>query len=306
MDVLSDAITVMRTGRPHAGRHPRVGRWGIRFPDSGGIGFHSVLRGSVWLYPPDGAEPFRLDPGDLALLPHGRGYGLADAPDAELRPARMDPDGRLRPQPTPADPDDPDASRTLCGAYLLNQARPHPLIAELPPVLRLTTAGGRHPALRAVIELLDAELTDRQPGADAAVQSLLDTLLLYTLRAWFAEQSARTTTGWATALQDRAIAAALGAIHADPAHPWTVEELGALAGLSRAAFARRFTALVGQPPLAYLTWWRMTTAGRLLRESDAPLRSVAQQTGYLSEFAFAKAFKREYALPPGRYRDRTA
>ncbi|MDG4863395.1 helix-turn-helix transcriptional regulator, partial [Streptomyces sp. T-3] len=89
-----------------------------------------------------------------------------------------------------------------------------------------------------------------------------------------------------------------------PARPWTVEDLGARAGLSRAAFARRFTALVGQPPLAYLTWWRMTTAGRLLREADAPLRTVAEQAGYTSEFAFAKAFKREYGMAPGQYRKR--
>jgi AraC-like DNA-binding protein len=85
-----------------------------------------------------------------------------------------------------------------------------------------------------------------------------------------------------------------------------VEELGAHGGLSRAAFSRRFTALVGRPPLTYLTWWRMTTAGRLLREDDLPLRLVAQRTGYTSEFAFAKAFKREYGVAPGQYRRQAA
>jgi AraC-like DNA-binding protein len=108
----------------------------------------------------------------------------------------------------------------------------------------------------------------------------------------------------AAALRDRGITAALQAIHGDPAGPWTVEELGRRAGLSRAAFARRFTMLVGQPPLAYLTWWRMTTAGRLLREDDVPLRTVAHRAGYASEFAFAKAFKREYGMAPGQYRRR--
>jgi AraC-like DNA-binding protein len=85
-----------------------------------------------------------------------------------------------------------------------------------------------------------------------------------------------------------------------------VAGLGAAGGLSRAAFARRFAALVGEPPLTYLTWWRMTTAGRLLRDDDLSLRQVAQRTGYASEFAFAKAFKREYGVAPGRYRRRTA
>jgi AraC-like DNA-binding protein len=78
--------------------------------------------------------------------------------------------------------------------------------------------------------------------------------------------------------------------------------LGKVAGLSRAAFAKRFTTLVGRPPLAYLTWWRLTTAARLLRNEDAPLATIAKQVGYASEYAFANAFKREFAIAPGRYR----
>jgi transcriptional regulator GlxA family with amidase domain len=93
-------------------------------------------------------------------------------------------------------------------------------------------------------------------------------------------------------------------MHDDPSAPWTVQSLAALSGLSRAPFARRFTALIGEPPLTYLTRWRMTTAARLLRLSDAPLSAVAGKAGYGSEFAFAKAFKREYGLAPGRYRRR--
>jgi AraC-like DNA-binding protein len=94
----------------------------------------------------------------------------------------------------------------------------------------------------------------------------------------------------------------MGAMHGDPARPWTVGELAARTGLSRSAFARRFTALVGRPPLTYLGWWRMTMAAKRLRESDAPLSVVAKQIGYTSEFAFANAFKREYGIAPGRYR----
>jgi AraC-like DNA-binding protein len=108
------------------------------------------------------------------------------------------------------------------------------------------------------------------------------------------------------ALTDPAIAAALTAIHDAPDRPWTVAELGARAGLSRAAFANRFTALVGQPPLTYLTWWRMTIAARLLRRSGTPLRVVARRAGYSSDVAFAAAFKREYGITPGRYRTMNA
>lgn len=109
-------------------------------------------------------------------------------------------------------------------------------------------------------------------------------------------------TGWGAALRNPAISAALLALHRDPAHPWTVKTLADQAGLSRAAFAHRFTTLIGQPPLGYLTWWRLTLAARLLCESDAPLSEVAAQVGYGSEFSFANAFKRAYGTAPGRYR----
>jgi transcriptional regulator GlxA family with amidase domain len=134
------------------------------------------------------------------------------------------------------------------------------------------------------------------------VPALLDTLLLYILRAWYDEQAHRAPSGWAAALADPSISVSLRNIHEDPAHPWTVEELAGRAGLSRAAFAKRFVQLIGRSPLAYLTWWRMTTAARALRETDAPLAAVATRAGYTSEFAFAKAFKREFGIAPGGYR----
>ncbi len=120
------------------------------------------------------------------------------------------------------------------------------------------------------------------------------------LRAWLHETAG--AAGWSGALADPVTARALAAIHGDPARAWTVEQLGAAAGLSRAAFARRFTSLVGEPPLTYLTRWRMTTAAQLLRESDRPVAQVAAAVGYGSAFAFSKAFRREYATTPGGYR----
>jgi AraC-like DNA-binding protein len=206
-------------------------------------------------------------------------------------------DGQSRQLGTPA------TTVTLCGAYQLGPARAHPLLTGLPQIVHLPARLGKRPELRAAVDLLGSELDQRRPGADAVIPALLDTLLLYILRAWFDEQSARgAATGWAAALRDPAIATALDSIHRDPAAPWTVERLGAQAGLSRAAFARRFTAMAGRPPLTYLTWWRLTIAARILRDSDAPLSTVAKQAGYGSEFAFAAAFKRQYGAPPGKYR----
>jgi AraC-like DNA-binding protein len=99
-------------------------------------------------------------------------------------------------------------------------------------------------------------------------------------------------------------AAALYVVHRDPAHPWTVPELSEIAGVSRATLARRFTATVGEAPLTYVTRWRMLTAARLLRDTDISLAAIARRVGYASEFAFAKAFKREYGSAPGQYRRR--
>ncbi len=301
MDVLSDAIAAMRTGRPHSSRTVRFSPWGFRFPPSRGAGFHVVLQGTAWLLPPDGAAPVRLGPGDVVFLAHGTGHGLADHPDTPLVDASPAPDGSW---PTSPDrgPVGADETLLLCGAYQLSRARAHPLLTELPPYVHLPARVGAHPRLRAAVDLLGAELAEPQPGSDAVVPALLDTLLLYLLRTWWLAECADRTTGWSAALGDPAVAGALRALHDDPARSWTVQELGTLSGLSRAAFARRFTALVGRSPLAYLTWWRMTTAGRLLRTDDLPLRAVAQRSGYSSEFAFAKAFKREYGVAPGQYR----
>ncbi|MET9017185.1 AraC family transcriptional regulator [Streptomyces olivaceoviridis] len=301
MDVLSDVVAAMRTGRPHSARRYQYAPWGQRWADSDEAGFHVVLRGSAWLIPRDG-EPVALAPGDVVFLAHGQGHALVSGLDVAPREMRRLPDGTWSGPPGEPREGCPDTV-TLCGTYRLDRDRAHRLLAELPEVVHLPARVGGHRSLRAAVELLGMELEEGRPGTDAIVTSLLDTLLLYILRAWWeSERAAGRARGWSAALADPAVAAALRAIHGDPARPWTVAELGATGGLSRAAFARRFTGLVGEPPLTYLTWWRMTTAGRLLRHDDLSLREVAARTGYTSEFAFAKAFKREHGMAPGRYR----
>jgi AraC-like DNA-binding protein len=179
----------------------------------------------------------------------------------------------------------------------------HPFLRALPEVIHIPARPGRHPALRAAVDLLGADLTDARPGADAALPALLDLLLVYLLRAWLDEEASRRSgSGWCAALTDPAVAAALNHIHRQPARPWTVQELGNEVGMSRTAFARRFTSFVGQSPMAYLAWWRLSTAARILRDGDAPLATVAQQVGYTSEFAFSNAFKRTFGVAPGRFR----
>ncbi|WP_395110787.1 AraC family transcriptional regulator [Actinomadura sp. SCN-SB] len=294
MDVLSDVIASARTGRPHSSRTVRRAPWGSWFHASSGAGFHVMLAGTGWLIPEEG-DPVPLGVGDVVFASRGAAHGLADSPSTPLRPAAPVALDRI----APAEDDGDVSAVMLCGAYRLDGARPHPLLKELPDIIHLPAGLGRRAPLRAAVELLGAEMASPGPGSDALVPALLDSLLLYILRAWYEEHPDQ---GWARVLGDPAVNAALRALHDDPARPWTVRDLGREAGLSRAAFARRFTALVGRPPLAYLTWWRLTLAARLLCEGDAPLASIAQRVGYASEYAFATAFKREYGIAPGRYR----
>lgn len=305
MDILTEALSSMRTGRPSSVRTNGRAPWGLRLPRVAGAGFHVVLHGSCWLIPLGATaplEPIALGPGDVIFMRDGFDHILADDPGTpaeEERPEQYSPGSPLG---TVSIGGDGPATSLLCGHYRLDQGRPHPLVRQLPEVIHFATRHGRHFELCSAVKLLRAELENQRIGSAGIVPALIDSLLLYILRAWLEEQPPATAKGWAAALGDSAVAPALTAIHQDPAAPWTVESLAARAGLSRAAFARRFTALVGEPPMAYLTRWRMTTAAKLLRESGAPLTTVAARTGYGSEYALAKAFKREYGQAPGRYR----
>ncbi|MFV2197223.1 AraC family transcriptional regulator [Nocardiopsis sp. LOL_012] len=326
MDVLSDVVGTIRSGQPRATRVEWHSPWGMRFPGLSGAGFQVVLQGSCWLRI-ERVEPLRLNVGDVVFLPHGHEYVLSDRPETpvddmtcgaalepQAPPTCPGPVGEFvcdsegaRPRPrfgsaSVGSPDgDPPSCTTVGGAYRTYAARPHPMLAELPRVVHLPAQVGRHQELTTAVGLLGLELDGPRHGGDTVVPALLEVLLMYILRAYL-EGQPESACGWAGALSDPAVSAAVGAVHEDPAHPWTVAELGERAGLSRAAFSRRFTALVGRPPLAYVTWWRLTRARALLGESDAPISAIAARVGYGSQFAFANAFKREFGLSPGRYR----
>lgn len=285
MDILSDAVAVMRVGVPHANRTVQHAPWRTHFPATGNAaGFHVVLHGSCWLVP-DGGDAVQLQVGDVAFMPRARGHAITDSPERHG-----------------ASTGDGTQTVLLCGAYYLDESLTHPALAELPDVVHLPARIGHHDPLRAAIDLLGHEVdADHDSGA---VAPLLEILLLFMLRAWHDTHPA--DTGWVAALRDPALHTALHAIHTEPATAWTVQSLAARAGLSRSVFAQRFTTTLGTGPLSYLTWWRMTRAARLLRENDALLRVIAEKSGYSSEYAFAKAFKREFGVSPGRFRTGSA
>ncbi|WP_406209022.1 AraC family transcriptional regulator [Kitasatospora sp. NBC_01560] len=342
MDVVSDAIAAVRIGRPTTNRLRVAGSWCTRIPGYAGAGFHVVLEGGCWLLPDGGpplslgaGDAVLLPHGTghvLASAPLERAEAArAVSIDLLLGPGRPVPTAS-RPVVTAADAPavggaaaaagGPRAggaavdggaaggpvAELLCGKYRVEHTRTHPLMRELPDVVHLPNRVGEHPELRSAVDLLGRELAADRAGAALAVPSLVDLLLVYLVRAWLSrEPDAAPGPGpgggrWPAALNDPVVAAALRAVHEDPAGAWNADLLAARAGVSRATLARRFTALVGRPPMAYLTWWRMTRAATLLQETDDPLEAIARRVGYSTPYALSHAFSRLFGTTPGRYR----
>ncbi|MBF9066958.1 AraC family transcriptional regulator [Streptacidiphilus fuscans] len=304
MDVVSDAIAAARVGQPSSNRVRVGGSWCARLAPYDGAGFHVVLKGDCWLLPDGGGAPISLRTGDTVLLPHGTGHVLADSPADAAAVSHAVPFESWREQAEAVEPPgDAAPVELLCGKYRLDRSRAHPLMTELPKVVHLPHRVGSHAELRAAVELLGSELDARRPGSCIAVPSLLDLLLVYMIRSWMDEG---VTGAWPGVLNDPVTTTALRALHTDPAAAWTNERLAIEAGVSRPTLARRFTGLVGRPPMAYLTWWRLTLAATMLRDTTEPLATIARRVGYGTPYALSHAFKREFGTTPGHYRARTA
>jgi AraC-like DNA-binding protein len=302
MDVLSDVLAVLRTGRPFAARFSLTAPFSDqRRSHANGFGVQIMVRGNAFVTTADG-DVIEVAEGDVLVVPRGSSHTIVS--DSLSTPTGPECNGSGPAGLILRSPADPAATHVMvCLAYAMAPGRTHPLLAAMPDFTHIPADPIARPELAGATAMLENELRAERGGGDTLVPALLDAVLMYLLRA-ILEGNARHCgfDGWAAALADRSIGAALQAIHAEPSRQWSVSSLGDVAGLSRSAFSRRFTELVGQPPLAYLTSWRLTLAARLLADTDAPLASVARQVGYASEFAFAAAFKRDFGQPPGRFR----
>jgi AraC-like DNA-binding protein len=188
------------------------------------------------------------------------------------------------------------ATRSVICAYEGRSEVSARLLDALPTVLVLRTDEWETP----LVDLLAAEAGNDGPGQEAYLDRLLDLLLIAVLRTWFDRDENAPT--WWHAEHDPVVGPALKLIYNNPAHPWTVANLAAAVGSSRAVFASRFTEQVGEPPIAFLTSWRLALAADLLRSSQATIAAVARQVGYSTPFALSSAFKRAYGVSPNTYR----
>jgi AraC-like DNA-binding protein len=268
--------------------------WGLRLGGSIRLAVHAVIRGRAWLWLDDPTSAVELRPGEITLVRGGSAHHIAHEPGADC----LEPDAfrRQRSQSAPADP---TATVFLCGAYQFSGDVASGLLDALPPVLTLSSAIDE--PLRDVISLLSRELMTVEPGQQTVLDRLLDVLLVLALRSDF--RQSETAPRWYRASTDPRLRAALQVMHEDTGHPWTVSELAAISGLSRAAFARAFRDTLGQAPMQYLTDWRMTLARDHLRTSKLGLASIATAVGYSSPYAFAAAFRRHHGIPPGAWRE---
>jgi AraC-like DNA-binding protein len=306
-DVLTQVLDAVHLGSALSARTVLGAPWGLHFGELTGhrAGFHVVVSGTCWATVDRTGERVALSAGDVVVFPHGTAHTLGDEPGTpgfefgELV-AGLAPGERVS---LPSG--DGAITTLLCGSYSFAADGTNPLLRGLPQLLHVPADDTRGGALEAAVRLLAAEADGLDSGSALVVDRLVDLLFVYALRTWLSRHGDATARSWFGALQDPVVGPAMRAVHDNPAHAWTVEALAQRSGLSRAPFARRFRQAIGEPPLAYVTRWRMTIAADLL-EHGGLIAQVAHQVGYDNEFAFAKAFKRVRGIAPGQHRRRYA
>ncbi|QSQ20834.1 AraC family transcriptional regulator [Pyxidicoccus parkwayensis] len=302
MDVLANVLGVTQLGNTMLCQSELLSPWGLDIEANTKTAVHLVQRGVCWLRLEGEREPMRLVPGDVVLVGSGVRHFMTDDPGSQVEPWEQALEKmKLRIASLPQNAS-ADTTVLLCAAYEFEQHGQHPLLALLPKLIRLnvdyTEESGQFQAL---VRLLAHESGRKLPGSEIVIPRLVDSLFVYIVRAWMASQPVGAG-GWFGALRDPQIGRALSLIHENPEQPWTVESLAARVALSRAAFARRFVELVGEPPLKYLTRWRMSLAAKILKTTTESVDVVAARVGYDSPTGFGKAFQRYLRVAPGRYR----
>ncbi|MFP5019356.1 AraC family transcriptional regulator [Pseudonocardia phyllosphaerae] len=304
-DPLGEALHVLRMSGVFYCRSELSEPWGMTLPATPGcLWFHVVTSGGGRLDGPGGDdEPLR--PGELVVVPHGSGHVLRSGPGVLTPDIRSIPhpmlDGRyalLR------HGGDGPVTRMVCGAVRFSHPAARDLVDRLPPLIRVEPSPLAD-RVQDTLRLLAAEVEGGGPGSDAVITRLADVLVIQAVRTRL-ERDATARTGWLGALADDRIGRALAAVHREPERDWTVASLAAVAAMSRSAFAARFTELVGEPAMGYVTRWRMQAAVDVLSVGDATVAEAARRFGYRSEAAFVRAFARVVGESPGQVRRRAA
>lgn len=298
MDVLGSVLRELRFESTEY-RLLRLGApFRVSFSEPGLRGVHVVVQGECEVRV-DGGRNLSLSAGELVLFPRGDAHDLCSA-DGSRQPAQSGVALALATAPGQEVRGGGSGVETvlLCGAFFVTR-HDHPALAAMPRVVHVSEGQGGQHWLAPYVNALESEVRHCGPGSAVVTARLSDALVARALRY---EAEVADEPGLLHGLADPYVAPVLAAMHDDPARPWTVASLAAVAGLSRAAFAARFRERVGMTPGEYLLSLRMARASMLLRDERSTLATVAAQIGYGSEAAFSAAFKRYAGIAPGAYR----
>lgn len=284
--------------------------WGMLVPKSNAAQFHVIRQGRCYLNMPDGeSESIYLQSGDLVVLTHGPRHELADAaatptlPIDDILKSVNQIEASCHTQFSYGG--EGAITELICGYFEFETGHIHPLLSVLPPIILIRGEGGRAmPWLEVILDLLVNEISIRKPGAETVINRLTETMLIQALRVYLSSEN-QAEASWLSGLSDPQIGASLGIIHRQPNSNWTIETLAAAVGMSRSGFAERFKTLTGEPPMQYLTRWRMELAAVHLRQGHLSLSQIAEKVGYQAEPAFSRVFKKLWGTSPGAYRRNT-
>ena len=303
-DPLGEALHVFRLSGTFYSRCEFTSPWAVALPPRrGSLMLYIVMSGECWLERP-GAEPGILRPGDLALVHADEGHQLTSGhgvPAVQFRDlphelqteryevVRMGGGGEM--------------TTLLCGAVRFDHPAAHHLVTQFPKTVSIEATGSPEMEwIQSTIRFIATEAGSLRPGVETVITRLADSLVIQAIRTWI-EREPDALPGWLGALREERIGRAIMLVHREPARGWSVATLAAEVAMSRSAFAARFTDLVGESPMQYVTRWRMQTAMTLLADDDrVTVSEVADRLGYRSEAAFSRAFKRFTGVSPGTNR----
>ncbi|WP_086826253.1 AraC family transcriptional regulator [Allokutzneria sp. NRRL B-24872] len=299
-DPLAEALHALRMTGVFYCRSEFTAPWGVTLPPvTDCLWFHVVTAGRCVLEV-EGAEPRTLLPGDLVLVPHGRGHVLRGTPDAPVPAIEGLAHDYVSDRYAILQYGGGGAETVLvCGAVRFDHPTARYLVDLLPKIIHVEPAGAPQAEwMQSTLRLIAAEAATLRPGGEAVITRLSDILVVQGVRSWL-ENDPSARTGWLGALRDSQIGRALTLVHREPEREWTVASLASELAMSRSAFAARFTDLVGEPAMQYVTRWRMLVALDVLRTEGASVATLAGRLGYQSEAAFSRAFKRIVGVSPG-------
>jgi AraC-like DNA-binding protein len=265
--------------------------------------YHLVIDGGALVQLVDG-QAVKLEPGDVVVFPHGTSHHMTSVKGAAAPFPNYGISSKIKSRDlTPLQAGGGgDISRFVCGYMTCDPDLSRPILSGLPPVFKVNIRTDRsgHWLENSILHLVE-EAASGRVGSEAMLAKLSEALFVDTLRRYVVSLPEQQT-GWLAGARDPIVGKSLGLLHSRVAHPWTIADLANEVGMSRSALVERFTRYLSEPPMTYLTRWRLQLAARSLEGTPRSVAEIAAAVGYESEAAFNRAFKREFGQPPGRYR----